>query len=239
MGGYSTSSNNDVQEFPTQMGGLWGMPAYWNGNLYFWGRNDNLRSFTVAGGQLSANAVGPDEVGFSTPTPSVSSNGDDAGIVWAIQADAFSTPGPAILRAYQAGDITNEFYNSSQNSGRDAGPLAVKFTVPTISNGKVYVGGQASVSVYGLLAGSQPTATPVFSPTGQSFTGSISVTITDTTPNAAIFYTTDGTTPTAASTAYTGPITVTNTETITAIATATGFVSSQPASQTYTNSAET
>ena len=53
----------------------------------------------------------------------------------------------------------------------------------------------------------------MFSPTGQAFTGSISVTITDTTPNAAIFYTTDGTTPTAASTAYTGPITVTNTDT--------------------------
>jgi hypothetical protein len=239
MGGYSTSSNNDVQEFPTQMGGLWGMPAYWNSNLYFWGRNDNLRSFTVAGGQLSVNAVGPDEVGFSTPTPSISSNGNNNGIVWAIQADAFSTPGPAILRAYDATNITNDLYNSSQNSSRDKGPLAVKFTVPTISNGKVYVGGQASVSVYGLLAGAQTAATPVISPAGQSFTGSISVTITDTTPSATIFYTTDGTTPTSASTQYTGAITVTNTETIMAVASATGFVSSQPASQTYTNASQT
>ena len=115
----------------------------------------------------------------------------------------------------------------------------MKFTVPTISNGKVYVGGAGKVSVYGLLNGVQTTATPVISPAGQSFTTSISVTITDSTPNAAIFYTTDGTTPTSASTAYTGPITVTDTETIMAIATATGFVSSQPASQTYTNSAET
>ncbi len=72
MGGYSTSSNDDVQEFPTQMGGLWGMPAYWNGNLYFWGRNDNLRSFTVANGQLAVNAIGPDQATFSTATPSVS-----------------------------------------------------------------------------------------------------------------------------------------------------------------------
>ncbi len=85
---------------------------------------------------------------------------------------------------------------------------------------------------------SSPPRLPLISPAGKSFTGSISVTITDTTPNATIFYTTDGTTPTAASTAYTGAITVTNTETITAIATATGFVSSQPASQTYTNGSQ-
>ena len=239
MGGYSTSSNNDVQEFPSQMGGLWGMPAYWNGNLYFWGRNDTLRSFTVAGGQLSVGPVGQDQATFSTATPSVSSNGNNNGIVWAIQADAFAAQGNAILRAYDATNIKSELYNSSQNSSRDAGPAAVKFTVPTIANGKVYVGGEASVSVYGLLAGSQATATPVISPASQSFTNSISVTITDTTPNAAIFYTTDGTTPTSASTAYTGPITVTATETITAIATATGFVSSQPASQTYTNASQT
>ncbi len=239
MGGYSTSSNDDVQEFPTQMGGLWGMPAYWNGNLYFWGRNDNLRSFTVANGQLAVNAIGPDQATFSTATPSVSSNGTNNGIVWAIQADAFASQGNAILRAYDATNITSDLYNSSQNSSRDAGPQAVKFTVPTIANGKVYVGGEKSVSVYGLLAGSQATATPVISPAGQSFTNSISVTITDTTPNAAIFYTTDGTTPTSASTAYTGPITVTGTETITAIATATGFVSSQPASQTYTDASQT
>ena len=240
MGGYSSASDNIVQELTTEIGGVWGMPAYWNGNVYVWGKDDNLNAFTVTGGKLSAGptSVGPDESGFPGPTPSISSNGANNGILWAIQADGFGSSA-AILRAYDATNVANSLYSSSQNSSRDAGPTAVKFTVPTISNGKVYVGGAGKVSVYGLLNGVQTTATPVISPAGQSFTTSISVTITDSTPNAAIFYTTDGTTPTSASTAYTGPITVTDTETIMAIATATGFVSSQPASQTYTNSAET
>ncbi len=63
----------------------------------------------------------------------------------------------AILRAYDATDVTNLLYASNQNSSRDSGPLAVKFTVPTISNGKVYVGGQArSVSTACSLVRSRP-----------------------------------------------------------------------------------
>lgn len=242
MGGYSPNSDNIVQEIGGQLeGGIWGMPAYWNGNVYFWGRNDRIRAYSIAAGKLSSawTSQGPLVTSFGTPTPSVSSNGTTNGIVWAIQTDTFGSSDPGILRAYDATNVATEFYNSSQNASRDAAPQAVKFTVPTIANGKVYVGGAGKVSVYGLLNGVQTVATPVISPAGQTFTGSISVTITDTTPSAAIFYTTDGTTPTAASTAYTGPLTVTNTETITAIATAPGFVSSQPASQTYTNGSQT
>ena len=240
MGGYSTTTDTIVQEFGTEIGGIWGMPAYWNGNVYFWGKDDNLKAFSVANGNLSAGPVstGPDESGFPAPTPAISSNGTTNGIVWAIQTDNYLSNGTEVLHAYDATNVATELYRSSTNAARDVAPMATKFAVPTITDGKVYVTGSGTVSVYGLLAGSQVAATPVISPAGTSFATTISVTITDTTTGATIYYTTDGTTPTSASTKYTGAITVSSSETITAIATATGLINSQPASQTYTSTTQ-
>src|SRR5204863_69180 len=79
-----------------------------------------------------------------------------------------------------------------------------------------------------------PAATPALSPSGGTFTSSVTVTLTDSTPGATIYYTTDGSTPTTASAAYTGPITVTTTQTIKAIAVASGYTTSAVASGTYT-----
>src|SRR5439155_166516 len=77
-------------------------------------------------------------------------------------------------------------------------------------------------------------ATPVFNPTGGTFITSVTVTITDSTPGATIYYTTDGSTPTTASTVYTGPITLTATTTLKAMAAAPGKANSGVASATYT-----
>jgi len=76
-------------------------------------------------------------------------------------------------------------------------------------------------------------ATPVFSPAAGSYTSTQSVTITDSTTGAAIYYTTNGNPPTTSSTLYNGAITVSATETIEAIAVATGYSNSAVATANY------
>jgi hypothetical protein len=94
-----------------------------------------------------------------------------------------------------------------------------------------YDSGTVSVLLGAIL---QKVATPVSSPAGGTYMNSVTVTITDATPGATIHYTTDGSTPTAASTAYTGPIPVTQTTTIKAMAAASGMADSDVATAAYT-----
>ena len=81
-------------------------------------------------------------------------------------------------------------------------------------------------------------STPTFSPAAGTYTSAQSVTISDATSGATIYYTTNGTTPTTSSTPYTGPITVSSTETLEAIAVATGDTNSAVASAAYTISSQ-
>jgi outer membrane protein assembly factor BamB len=103
---------------------------------------------------MAQTSQGPaaDPFGYPGATPVISSNGETNALVWALETDAFATSGPAILHCYDATDVSNELYDSSSQNGRgDAGP-AVKFAVPTVVNGKVYVGTQTGMTVYGLLS---------------------------------------------------------------------------------------
>src|SRR6266403_675868 len=77
-------------------------------------------------------------------------------------------------------------------------------------------------------------APPTFSPAPGSYNQPQSVTLSDATSGATIYYTTDGSTTTAESTRYTGPILITSTTTIKAMATASGMADSDVASATYT-----
>ena len=98
---------------------------------------------------------------------------------------------------------------------------------------------RGGLSVYGLLGSAPTVAPPVISPPGATFTGSQTVTITDATPGAQIFYTTDGSTPTVNSKLYNSAkaISVTSNETITAIASATGYLQGAPVSAVFSSTA--
>ena len=236
MGGYTPSNSTDPQEKAT-VSGVWGSPAYWNGRVYVWGVNDNLKSFAFANGTIPSSTPSSTSAEFSgtySPSPSISANGITNGIVWTLETDNFAANGQAILYAHDATNVGNRLYASTQNAARDNPGASVKFVVPTVANGKVYVGTETQVSVFGLLNGSTQAQAPVISPAGQTFTGSLQVTITDSTPGASIYYTTDGTTPTTASSLYTGPFTVSTTTTVSATASASGYLQSTVASQTYT-----
>ncbi len=237
MGGYcstcTTVDTNIVQELPAAIPqGLWGMPAYWNGNLYFWGQEDHLKAFSFANGRLSSNptSTSTETIDFEGSTPAISSQGNTNGIVWNID---FSTA-HFVLMAHDALNVATTLYSTTQNPSRDSGSNGVTFSVPTIINGKVYAGDQYQVNVYGLLNGVQQTSTPIISPAGQTFSSSIKVTITDSTPGAVIHYTTDGSVPTASSTKYTSSFTISVTSTVSAIAIATGYLQSPVATTTYT-----
>lgn len=154
MGHFNPVDNSQiVQNLPAAIGGFWGAPAFWNNNFYFGGNKDVLTAFSYdpVAQRLSTTATskGSEMFNHYGPTPSVSSNGSTNGIVWIIQSDRASTN--AILRAYKATDLTQEIYNSTQNADRDTAGLPIKFSVPTVADGHVFVGTQSSVAMYGLL----------------------------------------------------------------------------------------
>jgi hypothetical protein len=110
-----------------------------------------VKVFSLSGGLLSTTPIQTGTVNMRGPTLAISSNGSENGILWAVQFDAQSSGGPAILHAWDANDVTHELYNSNQNSARDAAGTAIKFAVPIVANGKVYMNAQTEVDVYGLL----------------------------------------------------------------------------------------
>lgn len=152
------SCDNNVQTLPNignaQFDNLFDTPAYWNGLLYYHSQGAFLQAFPYSNGLLSGKvASGSQTFGDHGATPSVSANGTSAGIVWELQVDAWRTNGPAILRASDASNVGTELYNSTQAaSARDKAGPAVKFTVPTVVNGHVYVGTGNELDVYGLLS---------------------------------------------------------------------------------------
>src|SRR5205085_2827009 len=112
-------------------------------------------------------------------------------------------------------------------------PIAVthSLTIKAIATASGMSDSEVATAAYAIVV---PTATPTFTPAAGTYVTSVAVTLSDATSGASIFYTTDGSTPTAASTRYTAPIVVTQTTTLKAMATASGMADSGVASAAYT-----
>ena len=165
LGHFNSTFDNVVQAQYNTIGtsatptGNWGTPAYFQGNIYLQGIKDPLKQYEIAAPNSAAPAllsggplvIGQDIVGYPSPTPVVSSNGAQGGIVWLVQADGTGNNSVATLRAYDAANIAHEIYNSGQAGSRDKAGAAVKFATPTVANGKVYVPTAVEVDVYGLM----------------------------------------------------------------------------------------
>ena len=227
------SSDPEVIGTLDGVGGLWSVPAYWNGNIYFAGTSDHLKAYALTNGLLSQSPTSEsaETIGYPGASPVVSANGTSNGIVWVAKTHAYSTNGSAILRAFDATNVSTLLY-ASDLAGDTMGP-AVKFVVPVVTNGKVYVGAQKEVDVFGLFNGETRATSPAFSPGAGSYTTSVQVTLSSPTPNSKIYYTIDGSVPSTGSTLYSAPITISSPTTITAITAAPGYIQSTPSSASY------
>jgi hypothetical protein len=162
MGKYNSTTNNVVQAFPGSPYGLKQNLLFFNNTLYVSGDstpmyaypfNPSTQLFTTTPTSATANSFvcqGNCYIGGSSPV--ISANGTQNPILWTLDNTAWSEGGPAVLHAYDPANLATEFYNSNQAaSNRDQAGNAVKFLNPVIANGRVYVAGNGSVTVYGLL----------------------------------------------------------------------------------------
>jgi hypothetical protein len=154
LGHFNSGGDQIVQELPTEFGGgIFSAPAYFNGQVYFGSSGNPLVAFPLQAGQLNTDAgVSLSTHTFSFPgtTPAISADGSNNGIVWAIDTGGYNTNGPAILYAFDAASL-NELYDSTQAGSRDTAGAAVEYSVPVIANGKVYIGTQSELDIYGQM----------------------------------------------------------------------------------------
>ncbi len=158
MGHYNPNNNNQIVQtlagaLPNgdQESGNFSAPVYYNGYVYFAAVNDSLKAFQLINGLLStgptsvSSAIYPNRGGSFA----VSAYNNTNAILWAIQDNGTSSPGT--LFAYDATNLANELYNSSESGNRDTLDSAAKFSIPLVANGKVFVTSQSQLTVYGLL----------------------------------------------------------------------------------------
>ncbi len=235
MGHWQAGSDSQIVEAFQGISGSWSPPVYWNNLLFFQASGAAMKEFSVSNAFINQTPVATAPVSFGgvNGSPVISANGANNGIAWVLNNNGGNSGASGALYAYNALNISQMLWNSTQMAGRDdTGPLA-KMTTLTVAGGKVFVAGQYKLSVYGTA--SFLTA-PVIQPNGGLFTNSVLVTISNTAPGSAIYYTTDGTAPTTNSTLYTGSFVVSRTELIEAIAVKTGYVSSAVVSASFVNS---
>ncbi len=159
------SDSQIVQSIPGALTAMFGNPAYFNHTVYYCGAGNRLAAYTISNAQMSSAPISQSDASFRYPcnVPTISANGTANAIVWALDPAAG-------LRAWDASDLTRELWNAGQNPERDSAGATVKYSVPTVANGKVYAGTADSLAVYGLLG---PDGAPAVSSAASGDVGSL------------------------------------------------------------------
>ncbi len=163
MGRWNPSANQNYQDITGALGGgVFSMPAYFNGTVYYGASGDSLKAFPIVNARVatSPSSHSAQTFGYPGTTPGVSASGTTNAIVWAVE-----NASSAVLHAYDARDLSRELYNSAQAAnGRDQFGAGNKFITPLVANGRVYVGTPNGVAVFGLVG-------PPPAPTGLRIVG--------------------------------------------------------------------
>lgn len=166
MGGFNAAADNTVQYLTLPNPGdcgdacVYASPGYYNRTVYITYGYGPLLALPLTNGLFNANTqaiavpstLGAEVDDFPSPSPSISASPAGNALVWVLDNSLYHPNGPAgaaILRAYDATNLGATLY-SSATLNTDTAANAVKFTLPVIANGHVYVGGRAQVTVYGL-----------------------------------------------------------------------------------------
>lgn len=159
LGQYDSETDHVVQMIQTGSAFLISNPVFFDGRLYILPHESPLLAFEIDP-TTGLFYDGPSFVADTCQTcfdrgstPSISADGTKNGILWVLDNGGYKTGAPAILHAYDATDVAKQLYVSSPILlDPDSAAGAVKFTVPVVASGRVFVGGQKAVTVYGLLA---------------------------------------------------------------------------------------
>lgn len=150
MGKFHSEGDAVVQTIEMDGGG-YGAVAYWNGHVFFAANGGRLRDYAVTGNGLKLARTSFTKFEDPGATPSISANGNQNAIVWAVATKTWDGPDlPAILYAFDAKNIDRPIYSSEQNAQRDRAGMASRFVIPLVVNGHVYFASRGEVDVYGL-----------------------------------------------------------------------------------------
>jgi hypothetical protein len=155
MGGIEQAiSENSATQRIALSSGIYSAPAYWNQHVYYYGERGSLTAFAVRKGKVisAPRDQSSHASALSGATPTISALGNRNGIVWFVETKAWNDQhGRSVLHAYDALDVRKQLYASDQEEARDRAGEALRFVIPTVAGGRVYVGLKKAVAVYGLL----------------------------------------------------------------------------------------
>lgn len=187
MGKFDINTDHVVQEQAGAVNGVFDTPALFGNKIYYvGGYGDVAKTFTIINGVLSTQPTSKstgNNFGFPGSTPSISANGTTNGIAWTLDRNTNQ------LRAFNANNLAQEIYNTGQaGNNRDQLGSVVKFTVPTVADGHVFVGTANALVAYGPPI---PPTTPPLAPTALTATATfpteIDLTWQDNSTNEDLF----------------------------------------------------